>query len=106
MNPDNTERQPVSSQDGLPEVLQAKWARDQVLQWFDDLSRGADIQHVQLKSIGTAAGTTLADAMAAFVAGQARAIQVRYRFDGDSWCDTVLAGHSMSTIVRTRLASP
>jgi hypothetical protein len=64
----------------LPEIWQAEWAKDQVLQLFADLAAGADVQHVQMKSKVTDVTVPLATAQAAFAADKANAIQVRYVF--------------------------
>ncbi|WP_153555535.1 hypothetical protein [Roseimaritima sediminicola] len=90
----------------LPEILQAEWARDQVLQLFADLAAGADVQHVQLRSSATDAAVALAEAQAAFAAGDAQAIQVRYVFEGEMWCDTIMPGNPTTKIIRNRLPSP
>jgi hypothetical protein len=87
----------------LPEILQAEWAKDQVLQLFADLANGADVQHVQLKSSSTDATVPLAVAEAAFLADQAQAIQVRYSFEGEMWCDTIMPGSPTTKIIRNRV---
>lgn len=87
----------------LPEILQAEWAKDQVLQLFEDLSVGADVQHVQLKSDSTDATVGLAAAQTAFASGTAQAIQVRYSFEGEMWCDTIMPGTPTTKIIRNRL---
>jgi hypothetical protein len=89
----------------LPEILQAEWARDQVLQLFADLRAGAEVQQVQLRSTTAEAAVTLEAAQAAFTADQAQAIQVRYIFEGEVWCDTILPGNPTTKIIRNRLAS-
>lgn len=87
----------------LPEILQAEWAKDQVQQLFDDLRDGANVQHVQLRSTNTDATVTLAEAKLAFDCGEAKAIQVRYSFENERWCDTILPGDPTTKIVRNRL---
>ncbi|SMP59731.1 hypothetical protein SAMN06265222_106273 [Neorhodopirellula lusitana] len=93
----------LENQEPLPEILQAEWAKDQVMQLFDDLSAGSDVQHVQLKSTKTDATVTLNEAVAAFAAGEAHAIQVRYVFEGEMWCDTIMPGDPTTKIIRNRL---
>lgn len=88
----------------LPEVLLAEWAKDQVLQLFADLGAGADVQHVQLKSATTDAAVSLATAEAAFAADEAHAIQVRYVFEGEMWCDTIMPGNPTTQIIRNRVS--
>lgn len=87
----------------LPEILQAEWAKDQVLQLFSDLAAGADVQHVQIKSPALNATVPLATAEAAFAADEAEAIQVRYVFEGEMWCDTFMPGNPTTKIIRNRL---
>jgi hypothetical protein len=83
----------------LPEILQAEWAKDQVA----DLAAGANVQHVQLKSATTDATVLLATAEAAFAADEAHAIQVRYVFEGEMWCDTIMPGNPTTKIIRNRV---
>ncbi len=90
----------------LPEILQAEWAKDQVLQLFADLSAGSDVQHVQMKSSTTDATVSLATAEAAFAADEAHAIQVRYLFEEEMWCDTIMPGNPTTKIIRNRLPQP
>lgn len=92
--------------DSLPEVLQAVWPRHQVLDFFADLRAGANVDHVQVRS-RNADGiedrkTTLREAEALFTAGDAQAIQVKYRFDGEAWCDTVLPQADGAKVIRSR----
>ena len=87
----------------LPEILQAEWSSDQILALFLDLNAGAEIQHVQLRTETADATVSLADAEASFGCGEARAIQVRYRFEGELWSDTILRGDPTTKIIRSRL---
>lgn len=93
----------IQNKTPIPEILQAEWARDQVNQLFDDLRDGADVQHVQLRSTTTDTVATLAEAKLAFDSGEAQAIQVRYLFEQEVWCDTILPGDPTTKIVRSRL---
>ncbi len=87
----------------LPEVLHAEWSFDQLLQLFADLAAGATVQHVQLRTETFDGTVTLAEARDAFFDGDARAIQVRYRFESETWCDTIMPGDPTTKIIRTRL---
>jgi hypothetical protein len=87
----------------LPELLEAEWARDQVLQLFVDLAAGAEVQHVQLRTRNEDRRVSLAEAELAFSNGTARAIQVRYCFEGEPWSDTILPGDPTTKIIRSRL---
>jgi hypothetical protein len=93
----------MNDNEPLPEILQAEWAKDQVMQLFADLSAGAEVQHVQLKSTRGDATVPLAEAARAFDSGEARAIQVRYLFENEMWCDTIMPGDPTTKIIRNRL---
>ncbi|WP_372726006.1 hypothetical protein [Novipirellula sp.] len=90
-----------------PELLEAHWGREQVVQLFQDLSEGATVEHVQVRtaSDGRAAdqSVTLLEAKAIFEKGDARAIQIRYGFDGQNWCDTLMVKPDEVHIIRTRV---
>jgi len=94
---------PTHQPDPLPELLQAEWSKDQVLQLFADLAAGADVQHAQLRTASADRTTTLTTAKAAFVAGEAQAVQIRYRFEGELWVDTIMPGDPTTKIIRNRL---
>jgi hypothetical protein len=89
--------------ESLPELLQAEWAKDQVMALFADLAAGAQVRHVQLRTPAADVTVTLADAEAAFDAGQAVAIQVRYVYQGELWSDTIMPGDPTTKIIRNRL---
>lgn len=93
----------MTSEPELPELLQTEWARDQVLQLFADLTAGAEVLHVQLRTSSNDQRVRLAEAESAFVEGIARAIQVRYRFEGQLWSDTILPSNPTTKIIRSRL---
>ncbi|MCO8124581.1 hypothetical protein NHH03_22775 [Stieleria sp. TO1_6] len=93
----------LENNEPLPEILETEWAKDQVLQLFADLAAGADVRHVQMKSKASDATVPLATAEAAFAADEAQAIQVRYLFEGQMWCDTIMPGNPTTKIIRNRL---
>ncbi len=101
MNIDNHSDPPID--DALPELLQAEWGADQVMQLFDDLRDGAEVEHVQMRAAKGDRTTTLVEAKLAFADGSAQAIQVRYRFEDEMWCDTILPNEQTTKIIRTRL---
>lgn len=103
MNDNRLTIEDLSNPDPLPEILEAEWAKDQVLQLFADLAAGADVQHVHMKTGHTDIAVSLAAAEAAFSRGQAVAIQVRYVFEAEMWCDTILPDDPTTKIIRTRL---
>jgi hypothetical protein len=90
-----------------PTLYEAVWDREKMRQLFADLNQAAEIQHVQVRAeVDGARGdrtVSLAEAEALFHAGQAAAIQVRYCFDGEQWCDTVMIEADEARIIRTRI---
>ncbi|MCA9264660.1 MAG: hypothetical protein KDA60_12455 [Planctomycetales bacterium] len=91
-----------------PEVVEANWDHEQIAALFADLSQGADIKHVQVRS-RTAANrvddrqVTLQQAHELLQDGRARAIQIYYEFNGLSWCDTLVPQSDSVRIIRTLL---
>ncbi len=71
---------------------------------FDDLIALTAIELVQVKGGPTdhAGAYSLDDGRRAFQAG-ARGLQVRYRWQGDTWMDTVMRTPDGTRIVRIRL---
>ena len=95
----------MNENEPLPELLQAEWSKDQVMNLFADLAAGANVQQVQLRTSSSDQAVSLADAEASFVADQACAIQVRYLFEGELWSDTIIPGDPTTKIIRNRLPS-
>lgn len=93
----------MSHDEPNPEILEAEWAKDQVMQLFADLAAGTVLQHVQLRTLQGDSTVQLVDAEAAFAADLAEAIQVRYVFEGEAWCDTIMPGNPTTKIIRSRL---
>lgn len=93
----------MNDHEPFPELLQADWTRDQVMALFADLAAGSTIQYVQLRTEASDRTVTLDEARASFVADEARAIQVRYLYEGDRWSDTILPGEPLTRILRIRL---
>ncbi len=73
------------------------------MQLFDDLRDGAEVEHVQLRTATSDRTTTLTEAKHAFADSSAEAIQVRYRFENELWCDTIMPNEQTTKIIRTRL---
>jgi hypothetical protein len=97
--------EPQSSELPQPELLEAEWPPEWIVQLFSDLEAGAEVQHVQLRSRSDQEGrVTLDQARRSFLDGAALAIQIRYQFDGEAWCDTLMPGAEMTKIIRTRPA--
>lgn len=94
-----------------PPPLEAEWDREQVNALFDDLQRAeetkqAEIHHLQVRTSSPSTPkdyqTTLQDARRLLETGEARAIQIRYTFDGELWCDTLMVFPESIRIIRTR----
>lgn len=89
------------------EVYHDDWSYAQIEQLFLDLAAGAEVEHVQVRLAdadrSADQAVTLQDASDAFHRGDATAIQIRYRFEGQVWCDTLMVRPSEVRIVRTPL---
>ncbi|MGI9473665.1 MAG: hypothetical protein ACR2NZ_19135 [Rubripirellula sp.] len=87
------------------EVYHDDWSLEQVGQLFLDLAAGAEVEHVQIRLSADRPSAdqrvTLQDASDAFHRGEATAIQIRYRFEGQVWCDTLMVRPTEVRIVRT-----
>jgi hypothetical protein len=90
-----------------PDVLEAHWELEQVDKLFEDLQQGAEILHVQVRTVSDDGPqdrvVTLNKAHELLRSGQAKAIQVRYTFDETNWCDTLMIDPAVVHIIRTRL---
>lgn len=90
-----------------PDILEAHWDMEQVDNLFEDLQQGAKVQHVQVRTTSGGAtkdlAVTLGEALSLLHRGEAKAIQVRYEFDDQSWCDTLMSDSMDVRIIRTRL---
>jgi len=94
--------------------LEAEWDREQVNALFDDLQGAAELQqaeihHVQVRTSAPNSPkdhqTTLGEARQLLASGEARAIQIRYTFNGETWCDTLMVFPELIRIIRTRGAA-
>lgn len=89
-----------------PEILEAHWDLDQVDALLDDLQRGANVQHVQIRTSSDGRpedrGATLQEAQGLLHAGEAKAIQIRYTFEQETWCDTLMVLPDSIRIIRMR----
>lgn len=93
--------------DPTPDVLHADWSVEQVERLFSDLQAGAKVHHVQVRTSAPQSAndraTTLADAKSLWLSGEAKAIQIRYDYGGESWCDTLMVLPDTIRVVRTIL---
>lgn len=94
-----------------PAPLEAEWEREKIDAFFADLQRAAEsgqavIHHVQVRTSSPSTPkdfqTTLPEAHSMLDSGEARAIQIRYSFDDEDWCDTLMVFPEMIRIIRTR----
>lgn len=89
----------------LPELQDQRLDEATVAALFDDLAALATIVEVRLKAgprRAEAGAVTLAEARAAWEAGEVRGVQVRYTYAGDVWLDTLLRGPDGVRLVRMR----
>ncbi|MHC5113012.1 MAG: hypothetical protein ACYTGP_01130 [Planctomycetota bacterium] len=98
----------MSDSTPTPELRERALSPEDVEALFDDLSLHAEDVRVLLKGGARDRATTdpvsLAEARTA-LAEEKTAVQVRYRFGGETWCDTLMPGHESgpTLLVRTRL---
>lgn len=89
------------------EVLEAEWDLEKVNALFDDLRQGAIVDHVQVRSTPgdgpNDCAVTLDQSQEMLAAGEAKAIQIRYRFDEQTWCDTLMVGPESIRVIRTKV---
>ena len=85
---------PADARPELQTLWQATLDDGTLAQLFADLGAAAEVLSVQAKADprrpAAADPLTLAAARDRLTAGDARAVQVRYRYDGCEWTDTVL----------------
>jgi ferredoxin-type protein NapG len=88
----------------LPELHQGEFDDDGLRALFRDLASLAEIEEIRLKQAAdlraAPASPNLDDALALLLAREVRGAQLRYRFGGESWCDTVLSAPSGHRVVR------
>ncbi len=92
----------------LPELREADLDDAGLRALFRDLAAATEIEDIRCKQAAEqhadAGRPTAEDALRGLLAGHVRGVQVRYRYDGQSWCDTVLATPRGYRVVR--VASP
>lgn len=88
-----------------PEVLEGRLDRVGVESYFRDLDELAEIDQVLVRWVDTmreSAATTLEESRDAVRSGTAHAVQIRYRYGEETWCDTLLADDKGHRILRVR----
>ncbi|MCA9290952.1 MAG: hypothetical protein KDA25_07475 [Phycisphaerales bacterium] len=89
----------------LPPVFEGLLDDDRLAQLIADLSSCTQVLHVQVRSRGGGSAdrtATLDEAAAALRAGDTRSVQIRYRYEGAAWCDTLLAQTGGVRLIRIR----
>jgi hypothetical protein len=90
----------------LPDLQSSALDPETLEQLFFDLSQLAEVLDVRLKAAPTARANPVApsleDARLALVQGQTLAAQIRYRFRGVEWIDTLMKTAEGVRLVRMR----
>lgn len=88
----------------LPQVHDALLTPPAIDALFADLELMAQALEITARAPGARRAATdrltLADARAALTSGTVAALQVRYRFDGADWCDTLIRTASGARLIR------
>lgn len=101
---------PRPSSEGPPVPLLVEGMIDAQLleQLFADLQVHAQVFSIQEKNdprrYSTADRPSLDTVQERLLSGQARAVQLRYRYDGSEWADTLLAVSSGFRVIRCKLS--
>lgn len=95
----------------LPELRETELDADGLRALFRDLVAATEIEGIRCKQApdqrADAAGISPEEALAWLLEGRVRGVQVRYRYEGESWCDTILATPGGHRVVRVAaLATP
>lgn len=93
---------------GAPDVHEGFLDAQGLANWKRDLDVCAQVLEVRIKSrgpnsLGDDPSMTLDQALECLSDGAVGALQVRYRFEGDLWCDTILPEESGARVIRTRM---
>ncbi len=99
---------PEAAEIELPELYEGELDEAGLRALFRDLAAATQIEDIRCKQRAEqhaeASPLSAQAALEGLLEGRVRGVQVRYRYDGQSWCDTILAttrGHRVA-----RLASP
>ncbi len=85
-----------------PELFQGELDDDALDALFADLAACAEIQHIKARGADETTPLDLESARELLSSGRAKAIQILYRFEGEGWCDTLMAGSDAVRLVRVR----
>lgn len=88
----------------LPELTEAELDDTALRALFRDLAAATEIDDIRCKqapeSRADPSRISPEEALDWLLEGRVRGVQVRYRYDGDAWCDTILATPSGHRVVR------
>lgn len=88
----------------LPQLQQAELDAETLARLVSDIQALTEVDEVLLKGGSTAIASTqrlsLADAVEALQRGQTQGVQVRYRYQGGRWWDTLLRSPQGIRLVR------
>ena len=82
--------------------MEAEWEREQIDALFDDLDQGAQVRST-VEGSTTDQAVTLRQAQELLNCGAAQAIQIRYEFEQEFWCDTLMVGVETVRVIRRNL---
>lgn len=97
------ESHPAQHGESLPNLLEGQLDREQCAKLFSDLSESAQVLHVQVRPTVAREGdrkTSLHEAQRMLDSGNARRVQIRYNYKGDTWCDTLVVLNAGVRLVR------
>jgi len=89
----------------MPELCETLLSPDQFQELIGDLMTHAEDVKVTVKGAARdrPAPVRIDEAGRGLADGSVRAVQVRYRFDGEAWCDTLSLGPDGTRLVRTKM---
>jgi hypothetical protein len=90
----------------LPDLFRAELDAPARSRLFDELGAHAEVIEVRVKYARGVMGaplTTLAQARALLDEGTALGVLIRYRYEGELWTDTLMAGGAVTRLVRMRV---
>lgn len=92
--------------DPMPELLEAYWPNERITELFSELRQAAQIDQILVKGqavSGTPPAKPGLDEVESLCRDRSIAMaQIRYRVDGQAWCDTLFPGPEMTRIVRMK----
>jgi ferredoxin-type protein NapG len=100
----NPQRPVPAALDSLPELHEGELDEAALRALFRDLGALTEVEEVRLKRAAgrraESGAPGLDEALAKLLSGDVRGVQVRYRYLGESWCDTVLPAPGGHRVVR------